>query len=108
MIHTLQAQNVILRSNACDKRGFTAKASQTSQQAPFFCLYALGAFITPFSLSRPDNEHHTAALSQISDFGLSAKMGLDETHIEGAHHGTLSHMAPEVLREGRQSKASDV
>ena len=48
------------------------------------------------------------ALSQISDFGLSAKMGLDETHIEGAHHGTLSHMAPEVLREGRQSKASDV
>ena len=46
--------------------------------------------------------------TQISDFGLSAKMGLDETHIEGAHHGTLSHMAPEVLREGRQSKASDV
>ena len=45
---------------------------------------------------------------QISDFGLSAKMGLDETHIEGAHHGTLSHMAPEVLQEGRQSKASDV
>ena len=35
-------------------------------------------------------------------------MGLDETHIEGAHHGTLSHMAPDVVREGRQSTASDV
>ena len=62
----------------------------------------------PLPLTFVLSQQHHAALSQISDFGLSAKMGLDETHIEGAHHGTLSHMAPEVLREGRQSKASDV
>ena len=46
--------------------------------------------------------------SQISDFGLAVKMNLNETHISGAHDGTLTHMAPEVLLEGKQSKAADV
>jgi serine/threonine protein kinase len=47
-------------------------------------------------------------LLQISDFGLSVKMNMDETHISGGQDGTLTHMAPEVLLEGKQSKAADV
>ena len=31
-----------------------------------------------------------------------------ETHLTGMHYGTLTHMSPEVLLEGRQSKAADV
>ena len=45
---------------------------------------------------------------QISDFGLAVKMNMNETHISGAHDGTLTHMAPEVLLEGKQSKSADV
>ena len=35
-------------------------------------------------------------------------MNMNETHISGAHDETLTHMAPEVLLEGKQSKAADV
>jgi hypothetical protein len=35
-------------------------------------------------------------------------MNLNQTHISGAHDGTLTHMAPEMLLKGRQSKAADV
>ena len=49
-----------------------------------------------------------AVLLQISDFGLSIKMSNAETHVNGSRQGTLSHMAPEVMLHGRQSKASDV
>ena len=35
-------------------------------------------------------------------------MNRDETHASGLFQGTLSHMAPEVMTEGRQSKAADV
>lgn len=66
--HT-QASNVLLRSNASEARGVTAK---------------------------------------VADFGLTFKMDQAETHVSAAFQGTLSHMAPEVLTHGRQSKAADV
>ena len=45
---------------------------------------------------------------QVADFGLSFKLDRHATHISSTHNGTLTHMAPEVLMEGRQSKAADV
>ncbi len=45
---------------------------------------------------------------KLADFGLSVKMGGNETHVSSLCQGTLTHMAPEVLLSGRQSKASDV
>ncbi len=45
---------------------------------------------------------------KIADFGLSLKMDKQDTHVSKAYQGTLTHMAPEVLLDGHQSKAADV
>jgi len=45
---------------------------------------------------------------KVSDFGLSVRMDHLETHVSSLFHGTLTHMAPEVMLEGTCSKASDV
>jgi hypothetical protein len=45
---------------------------------------------------------------QVGDFGLSLKMDHMETHVSHAFQGTLTHCAPEVLLDGRLSKAADV
>ena len=46
--------------------------------------------------------------AKVSDFGLSFKLEPGEAHADRMFQGTASHMAPEVMVEGRQSKASDV
>ncbi|KAF5841396.1 kinase-like domain-containing protein [Dunaliella salina] len=45
---------------------------------------------------------------KIADFGLAVRMENTETHMSGLFQGTLTHMAPEILLEGRVSKAADV
>ncbi|KAF5831352.1 kinase-like domain-containing protein [Dunaliella salina] len=45
---------------------------------------------------------------KIADFGLAVRMGSMETHMSEVFQGTATHMAPEVLLEGRVSKAADV
>ena len=47
-------------------------------------------------------------VAKVSDFGLSVKMDLAETHVSKMYQGTMTHMAPEVIQEGCQSKAGDV
>lgn len=47
-------------------------------------------------------------LAKISDFGLSLSLDNGKTHVEDLYQGTTTHMAPEILLRGRQSKASDV
>uniref|UniRef100_A0A7S3VTM3 Protein kinase domain-containing protein n=1 Tax=Dunaliella tertiolecta TaxID=3047 RepID=A0A7S3VTM3_DUNTE len=47
-------------------------------------------------------------ICKVSDFGLSVRMENMETHVSSLFQGTLTHMAPEVLLEGRVSKAADV
>jgi len=49
-----------------------------------------------------------AIIAKVADFGLSVKMDHMETHMSNVFQGTLTHMAPEVLLEGRISKAADV
>ena len=56
--------------------------------------------------SHPDDPRGVTA--KVADFGLSVQMNMAETHVSGLHHGTLTHMAPEVLLSGVQSNAADV
>jgi serine/threonine protein kinase len=45
---------------------------------------------------------------KICDLGLSRCMSPEETHCETQNTGTVTHMAPEVLQDGRVSPAADV
>jgi serine/threonine protein kinase len=47
-------------------------------------------------------------VAKVSDFGLARHLEAGATHASCAHGGTLTHMAPELLLDGRASKASDV
>ena len=48
-------------------------------------------------------------VAKVADFGLSSKLPDDGgTHESGVFQGTLSHMAPEMMTDGRVSRASDV
>ncbi|PNG99656.1 Mitogen-activated protein kinase kinase kinase MLT, partial [Tetrabaena socialis] len=47
-------------------------------------------------------------IAKVADFGLSTRMEHQETHLSSCFQGTLTHMAPEVMMEGRISKAADV
>ncbi|KXZ49357.1 hypothetical protein GPECTOR_22g951 [Gonium pectorale] len=47
-------------------------------------------------------------VAKVADFGLSTRMEHAETHLSSCFQGTLTHMAPEVMLEGRISKAADV
>ncbi|KAG2443737.1 hypothetical protein HXX76_002083 [Chlamydomonas incerta] len=47
-------------------------------------------------------------VAKVADFGLSTRMEHQETHLSSCFQGTLTHMAPEVMLEGRISKAVDV
>jgi len=47
-------------------------------------------------------------IAKISDFGLSTMLLSGATHRSTASLGTITHCAPEVLRSGRLSKATDV
>ncbi|GBF87741.1 hypothetical protein Rsub_00452 [Raphidocelis subcapitata] len=47
-------------------------------------------------------------VAKVGDFGLSLKMDHLETHVSQVFQGTLTHCAPEILLDGRVSKAADV
>ena len=44
---------------------------------------------------------------QVADFGMSMNAGLG-SHVSGVRHGTPLYMAPEILIDGKTSKAADV
>ncbi|GAX74261.1 hypothetical protein CEUSTIGMA_g1710.t1 [Chlamydomonas eustigma] len=49
------------------------------------------------------------AVAKISDFGLSYMLDHSETHVSQWNQGgTMTHMAPELLQKGIQSKAADI
>ena len=59
-------------------------------------------------LLRSNASEGRCVTAKIADFGLSLKMDKQETHVSKVFQGTLTHMAPEVLLDGHQSKAADV
>ncbi|KAL6748814.1 kinase-like domain-containing protein, partial [Haematococcus lacustris] len=46
--------------------------------------------------------------AKIADFGLAVKLPPGESCINNLFQGTITHMAPEVLKDGCISKQSDV
>ena len=51
---------------------------------------------------------HQGLVAKVADFGLSAKLDDDQTHISEVRSGTISHMAPELLQSHVSSPAADV
>ena len=49
-----------------------------------------------------------ACMAKVADFGLAVQMDPGNTSTTGVYSGTVTHMAPEGLRLGRQSRAADV
>jgi serine/threonine protein kinase len=47
-------------------------------------------------------------MAKVADFGLAMQIDQTNTTTNGVFAGTVTHMAPEVLRHGRQSRAADV
>eukprot|EP00798_Chlamydomonas_sp_ICE-L_P009856 gene9856-7747_t len=47
-------------------------------------------------------------VAKVADFGLSRALAEDQTHLSTRTMGTVSHMAPELLRSGKLSPAADV
>ena len=59
-------------------------------------------------ISDAECELERQLVCKISDLGLSRIMSPDETHCETKNTGTVTHMAPEVIQDGRVSQAGDV
>ena len=47
-------------------------------------------------------------LCRLADFGLSRVLDLDATHISTQSLGTVPYMPPELLSQGKLTKAADV
>jgi len=47
-------------------------------------------------------------VAKVADFGMSMKIQGNQTHVSGVHHGTPLYIAPEILADGKASKAADV
>ena len=46
--------------------------------------------------------------AQVGDFGLSRLMDKESDSLETSTHGTVTHMPPELLMDGRLSRATDI
>ena len=47
-------------------------------------------------------------MCKLADFGLSRVLDLDMTHISTHTYGTISYMPPELLSQGKMTRACDV
>ena len=72
-------------------------------------LKALNVLLCSSSRQLPFNASNLpTAVAKVSDFGMSARLTSEETHISNVHSGTVTHMAPEILLAGKLSKSADV
>eukprot|EP00878_Enallax_costatus_P013965 GHUV01014604.1.p1 GENE.GHUV01014604.1~~GHUV01014604.1.p1 ORF type:complete len:586 (+),score=141.50 GHUV01014604.1:545-2302(+) len=56
----------------------------------------------------PDRQDQRGFSAKVADFGLSRILAADKEQIITRTHGTITHMAPEVITEATHSKAADV
>ncbi|PRW55899.1 kinase [Chlorella sorokiniana] len=47
-------------------------------------------------------------ICKLGDFGLSRMLGAEESHVDTQSYGTASYAAPELLTQGKLTKAADV
>lgn len=70
-----------------------------------------GCFIVcTHTSTRPQVDPHAVSglVAKVADFGLSAALGPDATHVSNFRAGTRPYMAPEVAAECRMTRASDI
>lgn len=109
----LQPDNVLLSCSAKSPIGLIAKVCV--QPPLFLCCMdpAACAFVhfcktktttlgTALGKSSPMNHGKL----QVADFGLASTLTEGQTHLSGIKAGTPLYIAPETLREGRQSRAA--
>lgn len=108
---------MLLKTARIDRRGFQCKVG-----APVVLLASAFRWVSEGARSarKPEARAHRASCQQASkptrtppclqivDFGLSRMLSHEETHAHTASYGTPSHAAPELLGEGKLSKAADV
>ncbi|KAF6263821.1 kinase-like domain-containing protein [Scenedesmus sp. NREL 46B-D3] len=56
----------------------------------------------------PEHSDHRGFAAKVADFGLSRILTPENEKIITRTHGTITHMAPEVITEATHSKAADV
>ncbi|WIA23479.1 hypothetical protein OEZ85_000224 [Tetradesmus obliquus] len=103
----LKAANVLLKMELAGSPGAAAAATAGTAVA------AAGGTATCSASGGSDKQQQqqqqqSALVAKVADFGLATRLNDTETHVSGVHRGTLTHMAPELLLQGRASKASDV
>jgi serine/threonine protein kinase len=59
-------------------------------------------------LAEAPESSQEAVVAKVADFGLSKSLATAQTHLSTQTHGTVTHMAPELLENGKLSRASDV
>ncbi|GAX77891.1 hypothetical protein CEUSTIGMA_g5333.t1 [Chlamydomonas eustigma] len=82
----------------------------TLPRACYTCMPRMSSTLTlPGNVMLQSNASNLCgAMAKIADFGMSVQMEESETHISHWNMGTLTHMAPELMLYGHQSKAADV
>lgn len=63
---------------------------------------------TPNVLLATDADAPYGQTAKVTDFGLSRALQIGQTHRSTRTLGTVTHMAPELLRSGKLSAAADV
>ncbi|KAG2430689.1 hypothetical protein HYH02_013686 [Chlamydomonas schloesseri] len=86
-----------------------AEGERDGKEAQPAALPGVGAFERQ-CLSRlaASGVHRPPLTAKVADFGLSVRMDGSRTHASGLYQGTPLYQAPEVVSDGRVSRASDV
>ncbi|GAX77123.1 hypothetical protein CEUSTIGMA_g4569.t1 [Chlamydomonas eustigma] len=85
----LKPDNVLLKST-----------SSSSSEALLSISLGTSASGTPVTVQ--------SCVAKVADFGMSMNIRGNKTHISGVRHGTPMYIAPEILQNGKASKAADV
>eukprot|EP00200_Dunaliella_tertiolecta_P016210 CAMPEP_0202421856 /NCGR_PEP_ID=MMETSP1128-20130828/50555_1 /ASSEMBLY_ACC=CAM_ASM_000463 /TAXON_ID=3047 /ORGANISM="Dunaliella tertiolecta, Strain CCMP1320" /LENGTH=1194 /DNA_ID=CAMNT_0049029899 /DNA_START=159 /DNA_END=3743 /DNA_ORIENTATION=+ len=103
----LKARNVMLASSGTEGRGVSCKIADFGLAVRIGLTETMDLKARNVMLASSGTEGR-GVNCKVADFGLAVRIGLTETHVSGCFQGTVTHMAPEVLLEGRVSKAADV
>eukprot|EP00775_Hariotina_reticulata_P011898 gene11898-12042_t len=101
----LKASNVML---TVVPAGAEAGAQDESTASRMAALTAATAAVARGSFSLELPSAGCELVSKVTDFGLSRLLRAGSSHLSTFTVGTLTHQAPEVMRNGRLSKPADV
>ena len=115
----LKPDNVLLKTDPASlphrgaERGGVSAASSTNTSLWMVAKVTLLALRHPPSSHRVEGppsraEGPSLPQSQVADFGMSMNIRANKTHVSGVRQGTPLYISPEILHNGKASKAADV